>query len=513
MSLGIYFGPKEITVVESKGKKVTKHIQIPQLVAPSGELEEKAPAEARMIETVALFKDELRKSKIEAREASVCLSGQDLIIRTFEIPQMPREELAGAISFEAKKYIPFKIEDMISDFQVTYDKVNRTNLVLFMGIKKDTFNRYLSLLSELNLRVSDLEYSAFSVLRSLGLSKLSSEGVVGVLSADLLREDEVNFVVAENGFPLFSRDIILSAGPETERLPREPGLALEKLKTEIRVSLDYYNRKFPTKNIKRIYLICNDDSRLELETFITQIGPFVQFVDVSRNIDGAPPFYLSFIKGFCASLSKTIRTNIKTNLLTVKERVAPAKEKAVALPSAPIFEGVKIDLKVVILGLVICVAAYMFGSYRMQPVKQEISDIVNSRPRVVIVNPDAPYEELTAKESEYKNRLAALNDVISKQLFVTKPLNVIPRAIPEGIWLTRFSFDKKEKDKAELRLEGTAYLENSDEEIQAVNKFVENLKNSTEFTGYFKNISVASIDRTETDKISATDFSVSCKTY
>lgn len=510
MSLGIYFGPKEIYVVDSKGRKPAKVCQIPQVAAAAGELEEAAPSEAKMIELVALFKDELRRNKIDAREATLCLSGQDLIIRTFEVPQMPREELTSAISFEAKKYIPFKIEDMISDYQVMSDKISRTNLILFMGIKRDTFERYISLLSQLNLKASDIEYSAFSVFRALNICKLSTDGIMGIITADLSREDEVNFVVMENGFPLFSRDIVL--GGAVQEADKGAGMALEKLKTEIRISLDYYNRKFPTKNIKRMYLVCNEEHRLDIETFITQIGPFVQFVDITRNIEGAPPFALSFIKGFCASLSGTIKTSIKTNLLAAKDRVVAVKEKAApAVEAAPLFEGVKINAKVVLLGLAICIASFVLGTSRLQPVKNEINEIKNSRPSVSTVDPDAPYNDLTSKEAEFKNKLQALSDLIKKQVFLTMPLNAIPRATPDGVWLSRLAFIKSESNKPELSLEGVSYLNDSEAEFQAVNKFVQNLRENRDFSTYFKNINVGSIDRTETGKIMATKFSISCK--
>ncbi len=122
-SLGIYFGPKLINIVETKGRKPVRDIEVPQTTISAGELEEKVPADVKTIEIIALFKDELRRNKIDARESTICLSGKDLIIRTFEIPVLPREELQSAINFEVKKYIPFKVEDLISDFQLKFDKL------------------------------------------------------------------------------------------------------------------------------------------------------------------------------------------------------------------------------------------------------------------------------------------------------------------------------------------------------------------------------------------------------
>jgi len=99
-SLGIYFGSKVINIVETKGKKVVNNIQIARSLISTAGLEEKVPEEVKI---VALFKDELRRNKIELKEANLCLSGRDIIIRNFELLSLSHAELASAVTFEAKK--------------------------------------------------------------------------------------------------------------------------------------------------------------------------------------------------------------------------------------------------------------------------------------------------------------------------------------------------------------------------------------------------------------------------
>ncbi|TBR15715.1 hypothetical protein EPO66_05580, partial [bacterium] len=85
-NLGVYFGPKSISLVETKGKKFLKNIQIPLSRIATPDLQEKVPEEVKI---VALFKDELRRNKIEANEVNITISGKDLIIRTFDLPVLP----------------------------------------------------------------------------------------------------------------------------------------------------------------------------------------------------------------------------------------------------------------------------------------------------------------------------------------------------------------------------------------------------------------------------------------
>ncbi len=511
-TLGIYFGPKAISIVETKGRKLINNIQISQSTIFTGELEEQVPGEVKIIGIIALFKEELRKNKIEAKEATLCLSGKDLIIRTFEIPVLPRDELASAINFEVKKYIPFKVEDLISGFQLKFDKITRTNIVLFMGIKKETLDRYISILNQLNIKINAIEYSAFSVLRSLKLSGLSDNAVVGILEADLQGKDEVNFVVLEHGFPLFSCDIALSNGHGQvgENEETEQGVTLEKLKTEIGVSLDYYHRKFPAKNIKKIYYLFNQEHHSDIEAFMADVGLTAKFIDIDRRMGKTVPYSLSFIKGYTASLSKIVKNNLTVNLLAAQKKAKSLKEREKETVS--LFQGLRLDSRAVFLGLAICIATFGFGLYRMRALHKELNRIVSLRLPVSTVNTQAPYEELNSIDSEYKKKLHTVDNLIMKQVYLTELLDILSSGLPKGAWLTSISF-KKEETKTELSFDGMVYLGDSDKEFVTLNQFITDLKGNPEFSKYFKEVNIASLDRRQVGDLTMINFVISCKNY
>ncbi len=521
-SLGVYFGPKAISVTETKGKKLIKSIQIPQPVVSGGELEDKVPVEAKIIQLVALFKDELRKNQIDAKNATICLSGKDLIIRTFEVPVLPRGELRSAVNFEAKKYIPFKGEDLISDFQVQFDPVSRINQVLFVAIKKQSLNRYLELLKQLNIGISTIEYSAFSLLRFLKISGAKDKGITAIVSADLRGEDEANFIVLESGFPLFSRDFSLTPASGFAKAEGPPvpdsGMALEKFKTEIRVSLDYFHRKFSDKNIQKVLLIANPDYRADLEAFMREMSIPVQFIDIvkeARFMGKAVTFSLDLVKSYASSLSARVRTRLRLNLLAAKEgKEIGEKGPAFDQRIAEFLIDLKIDFRVVIAAILICAGVFAFGVYRVIPFRQEVAKAISMRPKVSTVNSGAGLEELSGIDSQYKKKIKALDNLIKNQLFLTEPLDVIPRIIPDGVWLTDFSYSyKPENNKRELLLQGEAYLGDGDRELETVNKFLADLKTNQQFGGIFKDIKIMSLQQKESRDRSITSFTISCKGY
>jgi len=506
--LGIYFGLKAITVVETKGHKAGNHFAFARSIFSSdGQLEEKTSEE---IKIVTLFKDEIRKNKIAAKEATICLSGKDLIIRNFEIPALPPDELRSAIMFEAKKYIPFKVEELVFDFQVQMDRVSRRNLVLFAGIKKEALDKYLSTLSQLNFKVNAIEYSAFSLLRFMQLAGVAGKGIVGLLSADFEEEDEVHFTILENGFPLFSRDITLIGRTEgigaTEKL--DPVRVLDKLKTEIRISLDYYDRKLPTKNIETTFLLCSGEYRQTLEAAIKEMGLSVHFIEARHYMPSALPFNLSFIKSYSCSLSKTVKGKFTIDLLSAKDKVSKVSKETTAAEGLAMLLGIKLSPAAFLVGLCILGGTFAYGKYREIPLKKALNQLLAARPALTNVNPAATAQELEKINADYKDKTSVMEHFINRRIYITHQLDVIPRAIPEGVWLTDFDY-KEFENKIELELRGLARVGDSDKELKLINKFLSNLKANPAFTKNFKEANIVVIDRAVADgKASGTNFDI-----
>lgn len=506
-SLGIYFGLKDISLVETRGRKILNSIRLPHPSLAVAELEEKVPADVKLI---ALLKDALRTYRIEANEATFCISGQDMVIRTFEIPLLPANELKGAINFEAKKYIPFKIEDLDYDFQVSFNRKNKTSLVLFVGIKKEILDSYLSISKQLNLKVNALEYSAFSVLRFLKLAGFKDAGVVACFCFDLNTEDEANFMVFENGFPLFSRDIVLAEGlPGFEQAAEEDfAQKLDKLKNEIRVSLDYYSRKFMDKDIKNIFVVSDTKSRKELEPFFAETTIPVKFVDTQKVLGRNASYSSVLAKSFAAAQFKSFPLEIKINLLGA--RLKASRAAATGFRPLALFEDFKLDLKLIFLGIAVCAAVFGYGLMRMQPLRQELAGIRNQRIKVSPVIANENYESLSALDLKYSKRIAALDNLIKNHMYATYPLDVIPRALPKGVWLSNFSLKYNQDGALKLILDGQVYLGDSDKEFESVNVFLTNLKNDPIFSKYFREMSISSMEQRQVGKENVAVFNIVC---
>ena len=508
-SLGVYFGTNSIGLAEVNNKKLLNSVVIPQASMFSGDFEEKIPTDVKII---ALIKDALRTNHINVDHGNICISGQDLIIRTFEIPRLPSNELQSAINFEAKKYIPFKLEDLVYNFQVESDSKSKLNTILFVGIKKEILDKYISIAKQLNIKIDAIEYSAFSLLRFLTLCGAKGSGVIASLCFDLNNEDEINFMVSENGFPFFSRDIILTSGINDldGSVVNDQMKKYDRLKNEIRVSQDYYRRKFPDKGIKTLYVLSGLEMREDLRSFLASSGIPAKFVDTGRILGKGIAYSSILAKSFGVVLFKDLPLKVKINLFSARLKADSGKGKEDIFA---FMEGVKVDFKIIFLGILICAATFGYGIYRMQPVRQELNSIIDKRPKVDSVSSVEDYAVLSARDKNLKKRLNNLDSLIKDQLYATYFLDIIPRALPEGTWLTRLTSTRKEDNRPELILEGQAYLGDSDKEFEAVSTFLSNLKSNQFFSKNYKEITITSVDRKAILDKSVAVFSILCRNY
>ncbi len=508
-SLGIYFGPKSISVVETKNKKVINHSEISNAAYAISGLETKVPEE---IKIVALLKETLRKNKIESKDATVMLSGKDLIIRTFGIPILPANELSGAINFEAKKYIPFKIEDLIFDFQTHLDRVNKSYSVLFVGIKKEILEKYFSILNQLNIKIASIEYSPFSIIRLMELTGNKNKGVIGVINIDSKEGDGADFTVLENGFPLFSCDIKFTSSLQDISSATTLGqdvASIDKLKSEIRISLDYYNHKFPIKKIKQMFLIGSFEYLPNIEVFLQELNLQFRFIDPSKVILGKqPPFSLSFLKAYCGSMLAAIKSTVSINILSAWDKSKRLKA-AVEHPSSVLLlllTGVKLNPVVVICALLIGSSGYVYGLVQKTPLQKELNRIVATHPGSKSMTSQS-YDELGNTVSQYKSNIGVLDALLKQQLYLTPQLSVIPVILPKGLWLEIIIFSTTEKG-GELNLTGRAYFDDRGKESVAVNNFLIALKKQECFR-YMKNMEIVSMDTAKFQEKTVTNFKIS----
>ena len=206
LSLGIDIGTSAIKLVElerEEEKLKLKTYGILQLPKKYFEyLKEKPLVFPFPAGDLAEMIDALKKeAKAESKEAYFSIPVYSSFSCVIEIPNIPEEEIASAIPFEAKKYIPVPISDVVLDWSIipfpsvfgknqqgasplnlpVKDKTTKNNKdlktqVLLVAVPKETIYKYNKISDLCNIKIKGLEAETFSLARSLvGESK---EGIV-----------------------------------------------------------------------------------------------------------------------------------------------------------------------------------------------------------------------------------------------------------------------------------------------------------------------------------------------
>lgn len=165
-----------------------------------------------------------KKTELKEKNVTIGIASQKVIVRLIEFPFMEKDELAGAIQYQAQEFIAIPTEEAILDFQVVSEFVdeeeNRKMEVLLVAAQKDLVQTYVSALSMAGLEPEVIDVSSFAMVRSL----IGTPSIV-----DLKKEQEAlvlinistgttNIAVVENGIPRFTRVTTLAGDGFTQSL-------------------------------------------------------------------------------------------------------------------------------------------------------------------------------------------------------------------------------------------------------------------------------------------------------
>jgi len=489
--LGIYLSPKKASIIEAKGKEIiNKHSLV------FGEKEPGLEPENEIIKKVTSFNEALREGKIKAKECFIGLSSEDLIIRSFIIPSLPPKEIPSAINFEVKRYIPFPTEELISDFQYRSDRLTKKIEVIFTGIKKELFKQYNNIFEQLGFKVLGLEPGVFSILRLLKQrKKIDKKGSFGIIDVN---GEEVNFTIILKDFPFFTYQIKIPA-LKKEEIPF-------RFRSGVRVSLDYFRCQFPGRNIDKILLLAEPSLIPLAEGLEEETGLPLEVLEPKEFIGKDIELNISEIKALSSVFRSLYPKIISINLYKSEVLIEKAVEVA---PPRIAFTSItlKVILRPLIIVLFIVFFAFFLAQQRSLPLKRELKDRQMRISSLKIIPTFNTLSDLQDIKMNYQKKLSNIDEETrGLKLKVIPLLDIIPRLIPEGLWLEDLSLTEEG-----LRLRGYAYFEDEKKEFGTVYRFLSSLKETDIFTQRFKDIRLNSVSRTKKGKFSLTSFEISLR--
>jgi len=414
--IGVDIDERSIKIVEI-GQDITNYLikDIP--------LTETNP-EASIIEILKEFFKPLKGSKYSV---FTCISGAGTTIRRITTPKMSTKELKEAISWEAKKSIPYPIDSVVIDYMIA-DKTVENSVekyqIIFAAVKKDILARYVSIFYSAGIQLSGITCIPFALFAAASKYAAAKDDSIAAIIAFGEKSTFINMF--RNNVLLFTREITVGSRDIRQEdilnTISQDNLSsfIKRLTNEIIRSLDYFKEEFHVQNIEKAILTGNVHELKDFDVFLSNItGVKIEILKVADSPR------LTLAAGIALNQSD------KINFYKTKRKVD--------ITAAPI--PLSLSKKAAI-GVVSFVIAITFATnvaldrlqkkYYEEQIKKKI----------------LAQDMITSAENAQ-----ALNEIRNQTIKLTYILKNLSSLLPSNAWLTNVTFSYKDK---KIVADGTA---------------------------------------------------------
>lgn len=169
------------------------------------------------------LKTVLKQSRVSTTKAVAALPSFTVFSSIISLPMMSRKELNSAVRWEAKKFVPMPIDELVLDWKLLKDSPNTKgapaqaqapkNLrVLITAAPKSLVRRYIEIFKAAGLQITNLETEALALERSLIGTDPAPVMIVdiGAMATDI--------AVVVDGIPLINRSIDVGGNTMTKSI-------------------------------------------------------------------------------------------------------------------------------------------------------------------------------------------------------------------------------------------------------------------------------------------------------
>lgn len=538
-TVGLYIGPKTVQIAQMQ--KIAGKIQLTNFVHIDifdGEQSESSDKEALIL---SALKKAVNKSKISLKRVNTVLMPGMVLLRYFQMPRISAEELEEAVRFEARKYIPFRLEEAVTGFYILKEDQEKKKLgILSLVTKEESIKNHLTILHKVDIQPTAIETASFALLRLLEYSEeIEKDKSNAVL---YLYAQRINIIILRNSVPYFVRDISLAKKEEWiddesaaflmdgKIVSADSRIAtLDNMISELRISFEYYKKELGKEDVSRIILcgevddfddleVVNDaakeqpDNPCPLSVFLEKKFDIpVKTIDPLKNIvsPNAKPLPYTFPM-LAVTIGAALRNLSKS---TVEIDLFRARKKTSLRAKILIVKMMSMGFGALLVCFMVMFLLFsMFVSREKNLLEQE----KRFAPKFMDLShfSDA---QLQTGEDEIQDRISAYNKLVTKRFIATDKLSALAKTIPSGIWIDDFIFEvsapkgRSYLDRSlEVFLSGYIYAEQKGMEIEAVNNFTEALKTDDVFFSDFKVIKTGSVSRESFLAISIMTFELTC---
>lgn len=169
----------------------------------------------------------LEESGCSAKHCVLSVSGESIIVRYIQLPQMPEAELRNALRYEAEEYIPYRIDEVNLDFVVLGPSAQEGKVdVLLVCAKKDLIADHVGVARALGRTPVVIDVDSFAFMNYFEeLYRPTTEQCVCLLN---IGAEHSNINIYVGGTSRFSRDVAIAGNAITQAIAQKAGVPLAK---------------------------------------------------------------------------------------------------------------------------------------------------------------------------------------------------------------------------------------------------------------------------------------------
>ncbi len=237
------FAIKVVAIDKTSGKKTLAAYNIKQI-----------PVDVKSFDRSSLIREALDEIDLHPEMVNLSLSGPEVIVRFINLPKMSKEQLEGALSFEAEKYIPFNVSDVILDSIILGDAPDTGQMrVLLAAVKREAVGSLVKTVEGLDMAVGVVDIDPFAMFNAFTENNLLPEDEGNIFLN--IGHSRTDMLIAIGKQPYFTREVQLGGrniATDEERIAQDSVPVISNLIREMQLSLSYFENRY-NKGISGIY--------------------------------------------------------------------------------------------------------------------------------------------------------------------------------------------------------------------------------------------------------------------
>jgi len=486
-AVSVYIGPEKIELAYLK--RISGKISVVKAVSRDISHEKGSLAERKM-KIPSILREIFETEEIKETQIITTLPEESIMLRRFTMPLIPAKDRQTAVMFEAKKHIPFNINEITSGFSILNEnRVLNKMEILFVAVKREEVNCIHEIFNAADLDIEKIEPMSLALINSLLVSGNLQKDAPPTTIIYFTTHDKAQIIIVENAVPFLKREVSLLAREDK---------AEERIRNELRLSANYYKREFPEKNINKVIICGLTETPSWISSLSTSLSIPVEQAKPLATLNGSdfPTPQLEIALGLASR--RLTRPKLDINLLP--KELVPIKYNVLKIATA--------EIGIAIVVLLLVSLAHIPGAMKW---KKKLA--LAQKEKLEYPNLDLskkPTEELKQINSDWQNKKDIIQKFTKDRINWHQKLQRLSNIMPQEAWLTELSLSDSfpAKQTAKMSIKGYTYSKETIKEIEITNNFFKKLKSDSIFMNKFNKSNLGTMNKNSILGYEVIDFDI-----